>query len=234
MQPWRVHSRDPGRANSLHRSPRAFNDWTDGQIEYELVHRTSSHIWTILFLLPFTIMSSMRVNMRVLTATVAIASVATLTATAHGTEYPEDISLAFQTQNRSSPLYSYPTDLTREVVPVKRPSLLFSPDVSRTSTNDYRKQSTPTMTTGALFPFILPSHMAASASKLTYGFTTGPFMLATNPLRSPLLAPLTPSTSAPSSLLSGMRTHHQPLLRPPQRMASLMATVLRLSTSLSM
>ncbi len=90
------------------------------------------------------------------------------------------------------------------------------------------------MTTGALFPFILPSHMVASASKLTYGFTTGPYMLATNPLRSPLLAPLTPSTSAPSSPLSGMRTRPQPLLRPPQRTASLMATVLRLSTSLSM
>lgn len=121
VQPWKVHSRDPGRANSLHRSTRAFNDWTDGQIEYELVHRTSIHIWTILFLLPFTIMSTTRVSMRVLTATVAIASVAALaigTATAHGTEYPEDISLVLQTHNRSSPLYSYPTDLTREVVPV--------------------------------------------------------------------------------------------------------------------
>lgn len=181
-------------------------------------------------------MSSMKVNMRVLTATLAIASVATLaigTATAHGTEYLEDISLAFQTvlQNRSSPLYSYPTDLTREVVPVKRPSLPFPPTLG---TNDYRKQSTPTMTTGALFPFTLPFHMAASASKPTYGFTTGPFMLATNPLRSPLLAPLTRSTFAPFSPLSGMRTHPQPLSRPPQRTAYLMATVLRPSISLSM
>lgn len=186
-------------------------------------------------LLSFTIISSMRV----FTATVAIASFATLTIgtpTTHGTGDPEDICLAFQTQNRNSSLYTYPTDLTREVVPVKCPSLLYSSHrmSSERSTNDYRKQSTPTMTTGALFPFTLPSHMAASASKLMYGFTTGPFMLATNPLRSPLLAPLMPSTSAPSFPLSGMRTRPQPLLRPPRRMASLTATVLRPSTSLSM
>lgn len=97
------------------------NDWTDGQLEYELFHRNSSHIWTIIFLLPFTIVSSMRV----LTATIAIASFATLTI-GHGPEDPEDISLAFQTQNRNSPLYSYPTDLTREVVPVSCPSLVCS------------------------------------------------------------------------------------------------------------
>lgn len=77
----------------------------------------------------------MRPNMRALTATVAIASVAPLaigTVTAHGAEYLDDISLAFQTvlQNHTSPLYNYPTDLTREVVPVKRPSLLFSPATS--------------------------------------------------------------------------------------------------------
>lgn len=68
-------------------------------------------------------------KMRLLTATVAIASIATLTirtATAYGTEEPEDISLVLKTQNRNSPLYSYPTDLTREVVPVKCPSLLYS------------------------------------------------------------------------------------------------------------
>lgn len=231
MQPWKVHSRDPCRANSLHLSTRTINDWTDGQLEYELFHRNSSHIWTNFFLLPFTIISSMRV----LTATIAIASFPTLTI-GHGTEDPENISLAFQTQNRNSSLYSYPTDLTREVVPVKCPFLLYSSHrmSPERSTNAYRKQSTPTMTTGAIFPFTLPSHMAASASKLMYGFSTGPFMLATNPLRSPVLAPLMPSTSAPSSPLSGTRTRLQPLSRPLRRMASLTATILRPSTSLSM
>lgn len=186
-------------------------------------------------------MSSMRVNMRVITTTVAIASVASLaigTATADGVRHRiasrHLLDLSDSLTKPSSPLYSYPTDLTREVVPVRRPSLLFPPAVSRTSTNDYRKQSTPTMTTGALFPFTLPSHMAASASKLTYGFTMGPFMLATNPLHSPLLAPLKPSTFALSSPLSAMRIRRQPLSRPLQRTASLMATVLRLSTSSSM
>lgn len=182
----------------------------------------------------------MRLNMRALTATVAIASVPTLsigTATAYGAEHLEDISLAFQTvlRNRTSPLYSYPTDLTREVVPVKRPfASLFISSISRTGTDDDRKQYTPTMTTGALFPSTLPSRTAASASKPTYGSSTGPSMSVTNPQRSHLLAPLTPSTSALSSPLSGMRTRPQPLSRPPQRTVSSMATVRRPSTSLSM
>lgn len=65
--------------------------------------------------------------MRLLTATALVVTLAIGTATAHGAEYLEDISLAFQTvlRNRTSPLYSYPTDLTREIVPVKPPSLLF-------------------------------------------------------------------------------------------------------------
>lgn len=113
-------------------------------------------------------------------------------------------------------------------------SSLFTSYIFRTGNNDDRKQSIPTMTTGALFPSTLLYHTAASVSKPTYGSTTGPCMSATNPQRSHLLALLTPSTSAPSSPLSGMRTLPRPLSRPPQITVSSMAIVRRPSTSSSM
>jgi len=103
-----------------------------------------------------------------------------------------------------SDLYTYPTDLTRGIIPVRKHLASFTD----TSDINLRNPSTPTTTTGGMSPSTRPSQLAVSQSKPTSGSTTKPFTSVMSRRPSRMLGRSIASIFNLSSLSSNARTQN--------------------------